>query len=375
MTLKRQPIDLFLHPTGVRPGSVLEIGDTFSLAGAVGPPLPALVTYTVTRPGGQALTLGGRANRVGYYHEAAHDFVVDQPGIWTVDVHVTFDGQTSAGQVQAPFPTGGVLGAAEGRFHIYVVPRDSATLEPSLPREASVASPGALDVVAATPDGAAPAQAHFTAVMPGFLLESGNLAPGAVLTYAFDPVRLAGEFPNLDARPFWPPAADLVTISLYAGGAPGDEAASHAARVVALHATRLLNLPAPSLPPFLDATVDRSTYRPGQALTLSVHHSQATIAEPLDAYIGLVRPGGDFESLQIQGDRFALVPTGFSVLPVVQGALPALEFSGPLVQRLFTPQDPPGVWLAGALLVRAGQSPFDQSHWVGLRMVQFTLGP
>src|SRR5215813_5635644 len=39
MTLKGRAIDLFVHLTGVRPGSVLETGDTFALSGAVGPPL------------------------------------------------------------------------------------------------------------------------------------------------------------------------------------------------------------------------------------------------------------------------------------------------------------------------------------------------
>ena len=55
MTLKGRDIDLFIHLTGVRPGSVLEVGDAFALAGAVGPPLSALVTYTVTKPYGQSV--------------------------------------------------------------------------------------------------------------------------------------------------------------------------------------------------------------------------------------------------------------------------------------------------------------------------------
>ena len=51
-TLKGEEIDLFIHLTGVRPGSVLETGNTFALVGAIGPTLPAQVSYTVTAPDG-----------------------------------------------------------------------------------------------------------------------------------------------------------------------------------------------------------------------------------------------------------------------------------------------------------------------------------
>ena len=56
-TLKGEDIDLFIHLTGVRPGSVLETGNTFALVGAIGPTLPAQVTYTVTAPDGSQTTV------------------------------------------------------------------------------------------------------------------------------------------------------------------------------------------------------------------------------------------------------------------------------------------------------------------------------
>ena len=49
-TLKGEEIDLFIHLTGVRPGSVLETGNTFALVGAVGPTLPAKVSLHRHRP-------------------------------------------------------------------------------------------------------------------------------------------------------------------------------------------------------------------------------------------------------------------------------------------------------------------------------------
>ena len=54
--LKGEDIDLFIHLTGVRPGSVLETGNTFALVGAIGPTLPAKVAYTVTEPTGSSDT-------------------------------------------------------------------------------------------------------------------------------------------------------------------------------------------------------------------------------------------------------------------------------------------------------------------------------
>ena len=132
-TLKGEDIDLFMHLTGVRPGSVLETGNTFALVGAVGPTLPAKVAYTVTSPDGSKRTFRGQANEIGYYYEPEDNFIVDQPGRYTVDLRVTYDGRTSAGQVTAPFPQGDVLGTAQGRFSVYVVSPHSAPLTVDMP--------------------------------------------------------------------------------------------------------------------------------------------------------------------------------------------------------------------------------------------------
>ena len=68
MTLKGREVDLFIHLTGVRPGTILEVGDTFALTGAVGSTLPAFVAYAITKPSGQKLTFSERANKIGYYY-------------------------------------------------------------------------------------------------------------------------------------------------------------------------------------------------------------------------------------------------------------------------------------------------------------------
>jgi len=241
MTLQGHDIDLFLHLTGVRPWSVLEVGDTFVLSGAVGPPLPALVRYRLTRPGGDHLDFSGRANKVGYYYRPEHDFAVDEPGIYTVELTVTFDGQTSAGQVSEPLPTGDVLGSVAGRFFVYVVPRGSPPLEVNLPEMAFLTPPAQFEVMATAPAGMALRHGHVTAVMPGFLLETGDLpTSGGLLSYRYDPMALAVDFPNLDIDfSGTPQAADAISITLFASGRHADGSPAHAARVLTLHGQEL----------------------------------------------------------------------------------------------------------------------------------------
>ncbi len=109
MTLRSEEIDLFIVPTAVRPGAVLEVGDQFVFTGQV------------TSPSGAVRTMSGQANTIGYFAAPDDTFAVDEPGAWTVDVQVLHDGLTSAGQVEPPYPTGGVLGAENGRFKFFVV--------------------------------------------------------------------------------------------------------------------------------------------------------------------------------------------------------------------------------------------------------------
>jgi hypothetical protein len=237
LTLKGKAVDLFLHLTGVRPGSVLEVGDTFSLAGAVGPPLPARVQYTVTRPDGTRITLGGRANLVGHFYDPADDFVVSEPGVYQVDLTVVFDGATSAGQVSPPFPRGGVLGTVNGRFRVFVVGRGSAPLAVDVPAHDFLTAPAGFDVTATAPAGTRLTRAFVTTTMPGFVLENVSAAAaGRRFSYQYDPLTLSAEFINLDALRFnRAEAADRITVTLFGKGEDGEGNPVYAARVIVLH--------------------------------------------------------------------------------------------------------------------------------------------
>ena len=243
-TLKGEEIDLFIHLTGVRPGSVLETGNTFALVGAVGPTLPAKVAYTVTAPDGSRRTFRGQANEIGYYYEPEDNFIVDQPGRYTVDLRVTYDGRTSAGQVTAPFPQGDVLGTAQGRFSVYVVSPHSVPLEVDMPEHDFLTAPADFTVTAIPPPGMRLTGGHMTALIPGVVLEDGSLAvEDNGLTYDYDPVGLADGVPILDVERFGElVAADVVTVSLFGEGRDSAGQPSYAARVVTLHGAEFLNL-------------------------------------------------------------------------------------------------------------------------------------
>ena len=243
-TLKGEEIDLFIHLTGVRPGSVLETGNTFALVGAIGPTLPAQVTYTVMAPDGSKRTFSRQANEIGYYYEPDDNFIVDQPGRYTVDLQVTYDGSTSAGQVTAPFPQGHVLGTAQGRFSVYVVSPHSAPLTVDMPRHDFLTAPADFTVTATASNGLTLTGGHMTALIPGVVLEDGALAVrNNGLTYDYDPVGLAAGVPILDVeRNGQPVAADVVTVSLFGQGTDSDGQPSYAARVVTLHGPEFLSL-------------------------------------------------------------------------------------------------------------------------------------
>ena len=243
-TLKGEEIDLFIHLTGVRPGSVLETGNTFALVGAIGPTLPAQVAYTVTAPDGSQRRFSRWANEIGYYYEPDDNFIVDQPGRYTVDLQVTYDGNTSAGQVTAPFPQGHVLGTARGRFSVYVVSPHSPPLTVDMPRHNFLTAPADFTVTATAPNGLTLTDGHMTALMPGVVLEDGPLTVGSHgLTYDYDPVGLAAGVPILDVeRNGQPVAADVVTVSLFGQGTDSEGQPSYAARVVTLHGAEFLNL-------------------------------------------------------------------------------------------------------------------------------------
>ena len=248
LTFRGESIDLFIEPTGVKPGAILELGNTFAFAGQVAPPLASRVDVVVTSPGGVVRRIHGRANKVGYFYDPSADFVVDETGVWTADVTVTHDGMTSAGPVDPPYPTGGILGTQSGRYEFYVV-------DPAQPRMAVNAPvPGWMQmyrdwdvtptqISVPVPKGWTDAVLHYTIAMPGWVVETGESAStGKAFMLNYDAETLRDTFSNIDLRrrQSWAPGlSDEVFISFLVSGNDGGNAV-HRANAVTLHGEQIL---------------------------------------------------------------------------------------------------------------------------------------
>jgi hypothetical protein len=222
LTLKGEDVHIFILPTGVRPGAVLEVGDTFRFAGHIMPTLDSQVAVTVTAPGGEQHVVAGRANSVGYFYNPDDDFVVNEPGLWAVDARVWHDGQIgSGGQTVPPYPSGDVLGSEEGRYWFYVVPAGSPRLDVSAPKPGFLSfgqEVTPVQIAGTVPGGLSDVTIDYTISMPGFILEHGQVTPsGGTYEVTFDPVALHGDFPNLDLTErddHLPGLVDTVAIGL-----------------------------------------------------------------------------------------------------------------------------------------------------------------
>ncbi len=150
-------------------------------------------------------------------------------------------------------PGGGPVMKLNGRFFVYVVPRDSPLLTVNLPETMTIAAPGQLDITARPPAGQNLTSGHVSTMMPGFLLQANQLSASAgALSYRYDPVTLARDFPNLDLNP----PADVITISLFGQTANS----SYAARVLVLHGQEFFNLAPTRAPTRAVASVSAASF-------------------------------------------------------------------------------------------------------------------
>jgi hypothetical protein len=226
MTLNGQDIDMLFLPKGVRPGDVLDVGDTISFSGHVGPPLDSRVTVTITSPTGVTHTRQWHANKVGWLYDPTFDLVASEPGPWTVDVAVLHDRPyTGNGVIPASHNTGTVLGTA-GRYEFYVVEPDSSRLFVTSPQPGFITWPtGHIEPIQIR--GAAPAgttAVRFTIHDKGVVIGQGAVVPDAsgAFTVTYDATALHTIFPFISLTAHegeWEGLADEVAINLLAIGA------------------------------------------------------------------------------------------------------------------------------------------------------------
>ncbi|MDX1614259.1 MAG: hypothetical protein R3300_08105, partial [Candidatus Promineifilaceae bacterium] len=249
MTLKGQPIDMFIFPTGVRPGAVLQLGDRFDFAGHLMPTLNSRVRVLVTAPSGASYLVEGRASPIGYFYAPDQSFAVDEPGRWTAAVTVWHDGQIGSGETvncspadpfnpSLPCPSGDILGSVNGTYAFYVVPPDAARLAVTTP------APGRLhfgenvppiEISGPISPAVSAAAVDYTISMPGFLLEEGQAQiDGDHFSLLFDPETLHQDFPNLDLTGRHGDAAglaDTISIGLLLSGQRNGQPVHQAATV------------------------------------------------------------------------------------------------------------------------------------------------
>jgi len=226
MTLLGEDIDMLFLPTCVRPGDVLETGETVAVCGHVGPPLDSRVSLTVTSPSSVVRSATWHANKIGWLYDPGFDFEADEPGRWTVEVFVEHDRPyIGNGVIPERHNTGTVLGTT-GDYVFYVVEPESPALHISSPEPGFIAWPeGKVEPIAV--GGRAPAgttAVHYTIYDKGVVMGQGSVLPDPDGRFGlpYDAVGLHEDFSmlSLTAREERREGlSDEVSISLLAVGA------------------------------------------------------------------------------------------------------------------------------------------------------------
>jgi hypothetical protein len=213
---------LFIVPTGTQPGAILEVGQRFRFAGHMMPPLPSEAEVTVTAPDGRSWSFSSLANSVGYLYDPANDLIVDEPGVWTAEVRLWHDGACSGGSTIPPYPSGSILGAADGRFEFYVAPLETPELTITTPAPGQLPIHGRIPPVVVRGRVPACATVHATITVPGFILHQGAVPDSdGEFELIYDPSYVNQRRSNLDLMgrdDYGPGLSDTVLITLFAEG-------------------------------------------------------------------------------------------------------------------------------------------------------------
>lgn len=188
-------IDIFVHPQGVRPGSILQVGDRVIFSAQVAPTLPSRIQVEITAPSGKTYNIDENANKIGYFYNPENDFTINEPGVYSARVIVTHEGLTSAGNVEAPYPTGSVLGATSNTFEFYVVSDNVSPVKLTSVLPSKLPDDTKIDISFNTTSNRRVNKSYTTVVMPGFILSQGESAEQKFL---YDASKLHSDFPNLD---------------------------------------------------------------------------------------------------------------------------------------------------------------------------------
>lgn len=225
LELLREEIDMLFLPKAIRPGDILELGDTVAFSGHVGPPLDSRVNVVITSPSGKVRGREMRANKIGWIYDPDFNFTAAEPGRWTVEVRVIHDRPyIGNGVTPTSHNTGTVLGT-KGKYSFYVVEPGSPRLALSAPDPGFLTWPNGkiepLSISGQAPPGTK--SVHYTIHDKGIVMGQGTITPqtGGRFQFTYDPVALHKAFSmlSLTAREGRREGlADEVTISFLAEG-------------------------------------------------------------------------------------------------------------------------------------------------------------
>jgi len=191
---------------GPRPGMTYPVGTTFRAAFQIDPILPVQITVTLTYPDGRQVSSSGTGDAYGSF--AANPFLLDTPGIYKYTVNAAWNNWPAV--MPGLPPEGGEIYVLEAQppanaAGLQVNVADGATFDPVT--GIHITGRSTADVV------------HFTAVMPGAVLDQGDLpVNNGQFDYYFNPTALHDRAQTYDVTnrvTGQPVLGDVVHLSLF----------------------------------------------------------------------------------------------------------------------------------------------------------------
>lgn len=210
---------------GTRPGMLYQTGATFAPAIQIDPLLPANITFTLNYPDGRQVVSAGKGDpATGSF--VGTKSVLDVPGIY----HFTLEGEWQSNKAVMPGlpPTGG---------DIYVIEADRPAGAPALaidlPQQSDFNPTLGLNITGTT----TAATVHYAAVMPGCVLDQGELSvTDGKFQYFFSPQAMNGKTETYDIAnrvTGKPEIGDVVHLTFFSAERTPDGTTYHSfARVI-----------------------------------------------------------------------------------------------------------------------------------------------
>ena len=356
LTLLGKEVDIFFHPMGVRPGSILEVGDTAAFSGQIAPTLPSDVSIRVTTPSNEIKIIQGTANKIGYFYKPNTNFLITEPGIYDVDITVTHRGMTSSGVVEPPYPVGGILGEDVHSYKFYAVTKESAEAELAVPLPLQLPDSTALNFSFKSISTSNDQRMYQTTVMPGYVLSQTE---SKSLSYSYNAKELNVNFPNLDVDLNGAPRSNVDTITYSFLFETQDQKGQpkYEAQQIVLQGDEIIHADRDqALSGKLNIEISDSELGAGEKLKAELEISAQGIG---DLYVVLLLPDGSYLSL---GETRFISEIG-EVIPFRESINLSHTEDLPLVDLSLPSGLPKGEYAFYAIFVGKGENVFDTNNW------------